>query len=97
MSSLSSDQVKLQLEQLPGWSLDGNSIIKIFEFTAFADVIAFMTRVAFYCQELEHHPTWENYYTTLKVRIGDPTQYEVHGRDIQLAKRMQNTYQVMSH
>lgn len=89
MSSLTFDQVALQLEALDGWTLDGNSIVKTYQFNSFGDVIAFMTRVAFYCEELEHHPTWENYYTILKVRIGDPNQFEVHGRDIQLAKRME--------
>lgn len=92
MSSLTSDQVALQLEQLPNWVQDGNSIVKTYEFKSFADVIAFMTRVAFYCEELEHHPTWENYYTILKVRIGGSDQHELHGRDIQLAKRMELVY-----
>ena len=89
MSSITADQVALQLERLQGWALDGNSLVKTYEFASFADVIAFTTRVAFYCEELEHYPTWENYYTVLKVRIGEPDQYEVHGRDIQLAKRME--------
>ncbi|MFB6348350.1 4a-hydroxytetrahydrobiopterin dehydratase [Moraxella marmotae] len=89
MSSLTPNQVKLQLERLQGWTLDGNSLVKTYQFASFADAIAFMTRVAFYCQELEHYPTWENCYRTLKVRIGDADQYEVHGRDIQLAKRME--------
>ena len=53
MSSLTTDQVALQLERLQGWTLDGNSIIKTYEFASFADVIAFIVRVAFYCEELE--------------------------------------------
>ena len=93
MSSLTSDQVALQLEQLDGWQLDGNSLIKTFEFQEYADVVAFMTRAAFYCQELEHYPLYEQYYTTLKVRIGDVDQFEIHGRDVQLAKRLQVTFE----
>ena len=89
MSSLTTDQVALQLERLQGWTLDGNSIIKTYEFASFVDVIAFIVRVAFYCEELEYYPTWENTGTLLKVRIGGFDQYEVHGRDIQLAKRME--------
>lgn len=89
MSSLTADQVALQLERLQGWTLEGRSIVKTYEFDSFADVVAFITRVAFYCEELEHYPVWENYYTVLKVRIGEPDQYEVQGRDIQLAKRME--------
>lgn len=89
MSSLTTDQVALQLERLQGWTLDGKSIVKTYKFESFAEVVAFITRVAFYCEELEHYPTWENYYTVLKVRIGEPNQHEVQGRDIQLAKRME--------
>lgn len=91
MSSLTTDQVALQLERLQGWTLEGKSIVKVYEFDSFADVIAFTTRVAFYCEELEHYPVWKNYYTTLEVRIGEPEQHEVQGRDIQLAKRMEKT------
>ncbi len=95
MSSLTADQVALQLEQLQGWTLEGRSIVKTYEFDSFADVVAFITRVAFYCEELEHYPVWENYYTVLKVRIGEPEQHEVQGRDIQLAKRMERASGMM--
>ena len=33
MSSLTSDQVALQLDALDGWNLEGNSISKTFVFT----------------------------------------------------------------
>lgn len=92
MSSLTTNQVALQLEGLNGWSLDGTSLIKYYQFEQFADVVAFMTRAAFYCETLEHYPTWENYYTQLKVRIGDPNQSEVQGRDVQLAKRLEGVF-----
>lgn len=92
MSSLTPDQVALQLDGLSGWQLENNTLVKTYQFETFADVIAFMTRVAFYCEELEHYPIWENYYTMLKVRIGEPEQYEVQGRDVQLAKRMEASF-----
>ena len=93
MSSLTADQVALQLQELDGWSLDGHSLVKTFEFQEYADVVAFMTRAAFYCQELEHYPYYEQYYTVLTTRIGDRNQAEVHGRDVQLAKRLQVTFE----
>ncbi|WP_049236985.1 4a-hydroxytetrahydrobiopterin dehydratase [Moraxella canis] len=90
MSSLTSDQVALQLEGLPGWSLDGHSLVKTFHFESFADAISFMVRVAFYAEILEHYPVWQNDYTTLSVRIGAADQRAVQSRDVQLAKRMQS-------
>lgn len=93
MSSLTADQVALQLDSLPNWQLDGNSIVKTYEFDDFASVISFMTHVAFFAQSLEHYPVWENNYNIIKVRIGDSEQSHVQSRDIQLAKRMEMVYQ----
>ena len=92
MSRLTSDQVALQLENLPGWQADGNSLVRTYEFSDFASTIAFIMHVAFYCEELEHYPTWHNYLNILTVRIGDPNQADIHGRDVQLARRMEAAY-----
>lgn len=92
MSSLTADQVALQLQDLEGWALDGNSLVKTFEFADFASVIAFMTHAAFYCQELEHYPHWQNYYNILTIRLGDADQAAVQSRDVQLAKRIQTCF-----
>ncbi len=89
MSSLTPDQVALQLQDLEGWALDGQSLVKTFEFADFASAISFMTHVAFYCETLEHHPQWSNNYNLIAVRIGSVDQSAVQGRDVQLAKRMQ--------
>ena len=45
MSSLTADQVALQLDSLPGWSLDGHSLVKTYHFKSFADAISFMVRI----------------------------------------------------
>lgn len=90
MSSLTSDQVALQLESLPNWSLEGNSLSKTFTFEDFADAVGFMVRAAFHAQSLEHYPVWQHNYNTISVSIGDPAQHAVHSRDIQLAKRLES-------
>lgn len=92
MSSLTADQVALQLDHLPHWTADGNSLVRTYQFTDFASVIGFMTHVAFYAQELEHYPIWQNHYNILSVQIGDKAQNEMHSRDVQLAKRMEAVY-----
>lgn len=93
MSTLTSDQVALQLENfLPDWQAEGNSLIKTYQFDDFASAISFMTHVAFYAEALEHYPTWQNLYNVISVRIGDPAQGEMRSRDVQLARRMESVY-----
>lgn len=92
MSSLSSEQVALQLHDLPEWIFDNNTLKKTYHFEDFSSAISFMVQVAFFCQTLEHYPVWQNHYNLVAVTIGDPTQ-EMHGRDIQLAKRLETAYQ----
>ncbi len=92
MSSLTPDQVALQLDALHGWQQDGSTIVKTYQFSDFPAVIGFITQASFHAQMLEHYPTWQNYYNELVVRIGDTNQGELHSRDIQLAKRLENIF-----
>ncbi|MCL1624331.1 4a-hydroxytetrahydrobiopterin dehydratase [Moraxella sp. Tifton1] len=92
MSSMTSDQVALQLDGLPAWQLDGSSLVRTYEFADFASVVAFIVKMSFHAQELEHYPHWESYYTTLKVSIGNADQGTLHNRDVQLAKRLETSF-----
>lgn len=92
MSSLSAEQVALQLDDLKGWGLEGNSLIKTFEFADFASAMGFITHVAFHAQALEEFPAWTNQYNIVSIRIGDANQPAVRGRDVQLAKRIEGCY-----
>lgn len=92
MSSLTPEQVALQLDCLKDWQLDKNTIVKTYEFADFAAAIAFMTHAAFYAQALEHYPDWQNHFNLVSVRIGDATQAQLHSRDIQLAKRLEGVF-----
>lgn len=92
MSGLTSNQVVLQLDNLPAWRLDGHSLVRTYEFDEFSSVVAFIIKTSFHAQELDHYPTWENHYTTLTVRIGNANAGAVQHRDVQLAKRLEATF-----
>lgn len=93
MSSLSEKQVDLQLQDLPGWQRDGNSIVKSFKFNDFVEAISFMTQAAFYAEALEHYPEWQNAYNIVKVRLTTDDTGGISSLDIRLAKRMQHIVQ----
>lgn len=93
MSHLTDAQVALQLQELVGWSHEGDAITKTYKFNDFIEAISFINQVAFYAEKLEHHPEWSNVYNKVMVRL---TSHDVSGitsRDIQLAKRMEQVLQ----
>ena len=93
MSSLSDKQVDLQLQDLPGWRRDENSIFKFYEFNDFIEAISFMTQAAFYAEALEHHPEWHNTYNIVDVRLTTHDTGGITSLDIRLAKRMEHIVQ----
>ncbi|MDN6276514.1 4a-hydroxytetrahydrobiopterin dehydratase [Psychrobacter sp.] len=89
MSSLSDEQVDLQLEELTGWQRDGKSIIKTYHFSDFIEAMSFMNQAAFYAESLEHHPEWRNTYNVVEVRLTNHDIGGISSLDIRLAKRME--------
>ncbi|MFC6204305.1 4a-hydroxytetrahydrobiopterin dehydratase [Psychrobacter urativorans] len=89
MSSLSNQQVDLQLEDLAGWQRDGNSIVKTYNFSDFIEAMSFMNQAAFYAEALEHHPEWHNTYNVVDVRLTTHDTGGITSLDIRLAKRME--------
>jgi 4a-hydroxytetrahydrobiopterin dehydratase len=56
MPRISPDEAKSRVQQLPGWTLDGDTIRKQFTFDGFASAVAFVVRVGFDAEAADHHP-----------------------------------------
>ena len=56
MAKLSGDQVRERLKGITGWTLEGDSIRKQFVFGSFREAVSFIVRLAFDCEEADHHP-----------------------------------------
>ncbi len=93
MSSLSDKQIDLQLEDLPGWERDGNTIIKTYHFSDFIEAMCFMNQAAFQAEALEHYPEWSNAYNVVEVRLTTGDTGGITSHDIRLAKRMEHIVQ----
>lgn len=76
------------LSALPGWSLEGGKLTRVFVFSSFEDAFAFMTRCALEIVKLNHHPEWSNDYAKVRVQLTTREAGGISGLDFELASRM---------
>jgi 4a-hydroxytetrahydrobiopterin dehydratase len=51
------------------WKEEQNSLKRTFKFKDFTEAFAFMTRVAFIAEKMNHHPNWSNVYNTVEITL----------------------------
>jgi 4a-hydroxytetrahydrobiopterin dehydratase len=56
MPTLTDVEIEERLRSLSGWTRDGQAIRKQFSFATFPDAVAFITRLAFEAERVDHHP-----------------------------------------
>lgn len=66
---LDAEAIAAALGALPGWSHQGDALVKRFDFDGFPAAIAFITRIAFDAEAAGHHPELRNVYGTVDVRL----------------------------
>ena len=49
------------------WTTTPDSLYRKFTFADFSEAFAFMTRVAFIAEKMNHHPKWTNVYNTVEI------------------------------
>lgn len=87
-SALSEAEVAEQLDQLRGWTRDGETIVKRFEFEDFARAFGFMAAVAVAAERQNHHPDWSNSYNRVEIRLSSHDAGGLTARDFKLARRI---------
>jgi len=77
------------LAELPGWGHRRGALVKDFTFPGFKEAMAFMVRVGFEAEAMNHHPEWTNVYNSVAVRLNTHAAGgRVSALDIELARRM---------
>lgn len=56
MATIDSTQAQQKLQALPGWQLDGTAIRRQFTFQGFPEAVAFVVRLGFAAEAVDHHP-----------------------------------------
>jgi 4a-hydroxytetrahydrobiopterin dehydratase len=68
-SPLSQDGIERALRDLDGWSFRDDALHRTFEFADFRAAISFLVRLAFFAEELNHHPEIRNVYNRVDLSI----------------------------
>jgi 4a-hydroxytetrahydrobiopterin dehydratase len=88
-TALSADKIDAALKKLPDWKREGGAIRAAYILASFRDAIAFMTRVAFEAEELNHHPEIANVYNRVSfVLTTHDAGDKVTEKDVELAGRI---------
>lgn len=89
MKTLNETEINEALSVLNGWQLVDNVLEKNVAFTHFKEAFAFMTRVAFEAELMQHHPDWSNTYNKLTIRLSTHDANGITEKDIKFAKTIE--------
>ena len=88
---LNNNELEEAISSLENWEFKDDTIHKTFTFKSFRDAIAFITRIGFEADEMDHHPQIINLYNKVHLSLTThETGNKVSGKDIELAKRLQD-------
>jgi 4a-hydroxytetrahydrobiopterin dehydratase len=90
MARLSDDEIRIALEDLPGWRYERGEIFKQYKLPTFLDAIAFIDRIADKADAADHHPDLENHYNRVRVALHTWNEDAVTEKDIALAHQIES-------
>ena len=94
MSKLSEEDIEKRLLHFPDWEYHNNAIYAEFEFENFKDCFSAMSRIAFECEALNHHPDWSNTYNVLTISLSTHSANGVTNKDFKLAEAIEAIVEV---
>ena len=87
---LTPEQITAALANLPGWAFEADALAKEFKFGSFREALAFMVRVGFEAEAMDHHPDWTNVYNRVAIRLNThDAGGKVTAKDVALAGKIQ--------
>jgi 4a-hydroxytetrahydrobiopterin dehydratase len=86
---LSDEDLKTQLDKLPGWALEDGKLHREYTFGGFAEAFGFMTTCALVAQKQDHHPEWFNVFDRVVVDLTTHDAGGISALDFALAREME--------
>ena len=87
---LNQKELQGHIKQLDGWLIEKKSIKKEWKFQNFIEAFAFMTKVALLAESIDHHPNWNNVYSSVIIELTTHDFGGITKKDIELATAINN-------
>jgi len=88
MAKFSDTELRAAMDNLPGWAVEGDELVKVYSFSTFPDAIAFVNRVADLAEDMGHHPDLLIQYSQVTTRLSTHSEGGITEKDSQLARRI---------
>ena len=85
---LSDDEIARELEELGGWTREGDAIQREIEFDGFNDAIDFINRIAEHADRADHHPEIFNVYNRVELTLTTHDAGGLTDKDFSLAAQI---------
>ena len=80
--------MQARLGELKDWGLDGNSIMKEYEFKDFKEALVFINKVGEIAEKNEHHPTVLIMFNRVRLTLTTHDLGGLSDKDFQVAKEI---------
>jgi 4a-hydroxytetrahydrobiopterin dehydratase len=86
MAKIAPDQARARVRELPGWALDGDVIKRQFTFAGFPEAVAFIVRLGFAAEAVDHHPDLLVNYKRVTVSFSTHSEGGLTEKDFEGAR-----------
>ena len=87
-TKLSDIEIQRTLGARSGWTRRGNAITRTFEFSTFAQAIAFVNRIAEAAEKMDHHPDVDIRYPKVTCVLSTHSAGGITAKDFKLAEEI---------
>ena len=77
-----------RMSELKEWGLEGNAIMKEFEFPDFKEAMIFVNNVALLAEKAVHHPVIIIDYNKVRITLTTHSEKAITEKDFELAKEI---------
>lgn len=84
-TKMSAAEADVKLQELSGWTREGDKLVKKYQFADFVHAFGFMATAAIGIEKMDHHPEWTNVYNRVSVELSSHDAGGITARDFKLA------------
>lgn len=88
MALLDDKDIRARLDQLEGWTREGDTIRKTFTLDSFPEAIGFVNRIAQRAEAANHHPDIDIRYDRVACALSTHSEGGLTGKDFDLAEEI---------